>query len=121
MADGSETVSLPKDDPEVVAFLARRPKIGIDSEAGPTNVTSVPSSNSVNLDVKAVSASSSTPIQAPAAPVPPVRKGPPKRKPRQSLEAMSAALDKGKKMTTLEKVSLVLSLSTSVGLDWTCQ
>ena len=31
-------------------------------------------------------------------------KGPVRRKPRQSLEAMSAALDKGKKMTTLEKV-----------------
>lgn len=30
---------------------------------------------------------------------------PVKRKPRQSLEAMSAALDKGKKMTTLEKVN----------------
>ena len=29
----------------------------------------------------------------------------PKRKPRQSLEAMSAALSQGKKMTTLEKVT----------------
>jgi hypothetical protein len=34
----------------------------------------------------------------------PTGKGPPRRKPRQSLEQMSAALDKGKKMTTLEKV-----------------
>jgi hypothetical protein len=38
-------------------------------------------------------------------PLPPKVKGPIRRKPRQSLEAMSAALDKGRKMTTLEKVS----------------
>ena len=35
-------------------------------------------------------------------------KAPVKRKPRQSLESMSAALDKGKKMTTLEKVHPVI-------------
>ncbi|WWC59956.1 uncharacterized protein I303_102519 [Kwoniella dejecticola CBS 10117] len=46
-----------------------------------------------------------TPAPAPASTVGPSKpKGPPvRRKPRQSLEAMSAALDKGKKMTTLEK------------------
>ncbi|WVR04039.1 hypothetical protein IAU60_001038 [Kwoniella sp. DSM 27419] len=38
-----------------------------------------------------------------------VRKPPVRRKPRQSLEAMSAALDKGKKLTTLEKSAM----------DWT--
>lgn len=47
-------------------------------------------------------------------------KKPVRRKPRQSLEAMSAALDKGKKMTTLEKVSqwprMVL---TGCSLRWT--
>ena len=42
---------------------------------------------------------------ADAGPSKPKNKPPPRRKPRQSLEAMSAALDKGKKMTTLEKVS----------------
>ena len=37
-------------------------------------------------------------------PTAPLKRAPPRKKPRQSLEQMSAALDKGKKMTTLEKV-----------------
>lgn len=38
---------------------------------------------------------------------PPLRK-PMRKRPRQSLEAMAAGIDKGKKMTTLEKVGLCL-------------
>lgn len=34
----------------------------------------------------------------------PLRRGPLRKRPRQSLEAMAAAIDQGKKMTTLEKV-----------------
>jgi len=48
-----------------------------------------------------VSASEAAPVSTASKPK---AKGPVKRKPRQSLESMSAALDKGKKMTTLEKV-----------------
>lgn len=43
-------------------------------------------------------------IAANESPVKPLRKGPTRKRPRQSLEAMAAAIDKGKKMTTLEKV-----------------
>lgn len=38
-------------------------------------------------------------------PMKPQSKGPIKRKPRQTLEQLSAGLTGGKKMTTLEKVS----------------
>ncbi|ORX36424.1 bucentaur or craniofacial development-domain-containing protein [Kockovaella imperatae] len=62
-----ETVNLPADHPEAIAYLNKgRIEPTKSAQPGP-------------------------------------RKGPLKRKPRQSLEQMSAALDKGKKMTTLEK------------------
>ncbi|WVF66711.1 hypothetical protein IAT40_001453 [Kwoniella sp. CBS 6097] len=54
-------------------------------------------------------ASATTPAPA----VKPKPKGPVRRKPRQSLETMSAALDKGKKMTTLEKSQMDWKSHTS--------
>jgi hypothetical protein len=68
--------------------------------------TSSASSSNIASDVSPATASGST-VGAKAAPKG-KGKAPVKRKPRQSLESMSAALDKGKKMTTLEKVSLDL-------------
>lgn len=97
-AHSSETVSLPKDDPEVVAYLARQtqPEVKLPVETNGHSTT-----DNKEDPPKSIAEASYT-----AAPTNlPPRKGPLKRKPRQSLEAMSAALDKGKKMTTLEKVS----------------
>lgn len=108
-----ETVTLPADDPEAIAYLARdqsgisgTPVVGLegaDEAATSTTPGERDSLASRPAEVKtplisATSASSSSG----ATPLPP-KKGPPKRKPRQSLEQMAAALD-GKKMTTFEKV-----------------
>ena len=65
----------------------------LSSTAGDTGLTT-PSSASASADVSAPSTVNRVKGKAPA-----------RRKPRQSLESMSAALDKGRKMTTLEKVS----------------
>jgi hypothetical protein len=82
---------LPADDPEAVEYLkksegvspALKDTTGMEAKSGESNLSTaaLPQAKKPN------------------------GKGPPRRKPRQSLEQMSAALDKGKKMTTLEKVS----------------
>lgn len=67
----------------------------------PTPIPSAPSGQDKSTtDVKA-DVSVTTSVVVPSVATRP--KGPPRRK-RQTLEQMSAALDKGKKMTTLEKV-----------------
>jgi hypothetical protein len=87
----SETVMLPADHPDAIAHL----KKGSTSE----------SAESTTIDEAVKPQESEGATVADAGPSKPKSKPPPRRKPRQSLEAMSAALDKGKKMTTLEKVS----------------
>ena len=87
----SETVMLPADHPDAIAYL----KKGSTSKSA----DDVP----VEESEKPQKAEAATITDA--GPSKPKSKPPPRRKPRQSLEAMSAALDKGKKMTTLEKVS----------------
>lgn len=73
-----------KDDPEAVKLLAlqkaREEGAAVEGES---------------------SAASSSASPAPAG----KRRGPVRKRPRQSLEALAAAIDGGKKMTTLEKVS----------------
>lgn len=82
---------LPADHPDAIAYLKKGSKV--------ESVEHVPVEETSTSQTKegATSADSGTMV--------PKSKPPPRRKPRQSLEAMSAALDKGKKMTTLEKVS----------------
>ena len=105
-----------KDDPEAIAYLARIAKEG---HAAAGTIGSTASAVSTTQSAEQAPAPTPTPSAAPpvqaavaptsntsTAPVPP-KKGLIRRKPRQSLEAMSAALDKGKKMTTLEKVSSI--------------
>ncbi|KAK6906925.1 hypothetical protein I203_100914 [Kwoniella mangroviensis CBS 8507] len=111
-----EIVKLKKDDPETIAYLSKR-----DQDQDPNQTTSGSKEGTTNTsenqsDIPKDDHPSSIPTQgqqqqkspittsAPAPKPAPRPKGPPiRRKPRQSLEAMSAALDKGKKMTTLEK------------------
>ena len=87
----SETVMLPADHPDAIAYL-KKGSTSKSADDVPVEETEKPQ--------KAEAATI-----ADAGPSKPKSKPPPRRKPRQSLEAMSAALDKGKKMTTLEKVS----------------
>jgi hypothetical protein len=94
-----ETVQLPADHPEAVAYL----KKGLKSEE------TVTLSDFQTADQASLSMKPDTMASADAGLSKPRAKPPPRRKPRQSLEAMSAALDKGKKMTTLEKVSRTLN------------
>jgi hypothetical protein len=75
----SETVELKASDPEAVAFLAKE---------------SAPAEDTAPNELSAANSSSN----------PPPKLKPVRRKPRASLEAMSAAMSKGKKMSTLEKV-----------------
>ncbi|WWD16774.1 hypothetical protein CI109_101206 [Kwoniella shandongensis] len=122
-----ETAKLPASDPEVVAYLARQVEssttkadesdpsttniVGAISEATPMTsamVSNDPSSSTSNN----VQPSSTTPTIS-AHPAPRPKGPPPRRKPRQSLEQMSAALDKGKKMTTLEKSAMDWKSHTS--------
>lgn len=79
--NSSETIQLPANDPEVIRYLQQSKSAS--TGAAPAEVTTL----------------------AVEKPPLPQAKPPPRRKPRQSLESMSAALEKGKKMTTLEKVS----------------
>lgn len=72
------------------------------SPSGSGSVTPTHNGNGHTEAAAAVAA-----IESPSKlPTKPLRKGPLRKRPRQSLEAMAAAIDKGKKMTTLEKVSL---------------
>ncbi|KAK4683752.1 hypothetical protein P7C73_g6477, partial [Tremellales sp. Uapishka_1] len=91
-----ETVELPANDPEAIAFLAKK----ISSES--------PSQEAVASPIAEDSSASASLVETPATPAAakPKPKPAPRRKPRQSLEAMAAAIDKGKKMTTLEKSQL---------------
>lgn len=78
--------------------------------------------NGVSADANAGSAPEvkDTTPSAPTAPGPPLRR-PVRKRPRQSLEAMAAAIDAGKKITTLEKVSLQMGLhqlTNQSQMDW---
>lgn len=87
-ADRSETVKLRKDDPEAIKLLAlQREREANGQNGGAGESTS-----------DGASSSSASP-----APVGKPKRG--RKRPRQSLEALAAAIDGGKKMTTLEKVS----------------
>lgn len=91
----SETVMLPADDPEAVEYMKKSEGVspalknteGMEAKSGESSPLTAAGPSVANQAKK------------------PAGKGPPRRKTRQSLEQMSAALDKGKKMTTLEKVS----------------
>lgn len=86
---------LPADHPEAIAYL-KKEAMDKTPEVPPNDQEDTPHATDA-------------PPLIDAGPSKPKNKPPPRRKPRQSLEAMSAALDKGKKMTTLEKVSNVLA------------
>lgn len=104
----SETVRLPKGDPEAIKYLAQQAAEAKPQETAPTpqaaeTSAAAPEPTATTISSADASIAPSTAIAAPIAAPP--RRGPPMRKrPRQSLEAMAAAIDKGKKMTTLEKV-----------------
>ncbi|WVQ83552.1 hypothetical protein IAT38_005693 [Cryptococcus sp. DSM 104549] len=111
-----ETVKLPATDPEAVAYyakLAEKPMEG-ETKADPLNPESTPTPATTVAPPSASPAPPSSASPAPASSsAPPLRKGPPPRKKRQTLEQMSAALDKGKKMTTLEKSQMDWKSHTS--------
>lgn len=69
---------------------------------------SVPSTSELGNSGPSMEPSTSIPASKP------LPKGPIKRKPRQTLEQLSAGLTAGKKMTTLEKVSQPLLLLTTL-------
>lgn len=120
----SETVSLPETDPEAIAFLAKQkeeavtvaqpPPTSSPPASGPgapaaTTTMPMPEPAQTTAESAQAKASEISTLPTPSAPTAPATKpaakgGPPRRKPRQSLEAMASALGKGKKMTTFEKV-----------------
>lgn len=114
LISSSETVRLRASDPEAVAYLKRlAAKPGRDEDKSdsatkqplpqqetPTPVPSAPSGQDKSMTDAKADVSVATSVVAPSVAA---RPRPPRRK-RQTLEQMSAALDKGKKMTTLEKV-----------------
>jgi hypothetical protein len=85
------------DDPEAIAYSQGRVTELATDDTSHENTQDLHGAAPVSSE--AVAGPSKTTMQ---------HKKPVRRKPRQSLEAMSAALDKGKKMTTLEKVSLTI-------------
>lgn len=88
----------PKDHPEAIKYGA------VES------ATSAPAAAAVK----------DTTPSAPTAPGPPLRR-PVRKRPRHSLEAMAAAIDAGKKITTLEKVSFAAfgrELTRKSQMDW---
>lgn len=89
-----ETVKLPADDPEVIEYQKRN-----NADSGPQEVRLA-----MDADVETETPDNRRDLAS--GPSKSKAKPPARRKPRQSLEAMSAALDRGKKMTTLEKVRL---------------
>lgn len=115
LISSSETVRLRASDPEAVAYLNRlaaeaghdedksdsATKQPLPQQETPTPVPSAPSGQDKSMTDAKADVSVATSVVAPSVAARP--KGPPRRK-RQTLEQMSAALDKGKKMTTLEKV-----------------
>lgn len=135
----SETVSLPANDPEAIAFLRSQSSApsAPSTTAASTNPTlpagldnfSVPpdsfpevqpgQTDSLTTDSPAASTTDPAPppstTPAPRPPVP-VNKAAIRRKPRQSLEQMAAGL-KGKKMTTLEKASDCIQVRPETSAD----
>ncbi|OWZ70605.1 hypothetical protein AYX14_03987 [Cryptococcus neoformans] len=119
-----ETVRLRVSDPEAVAHLnslAAKPDLDEDKpdlatkqplSQQKTPTLPPPASRDPDKSTAAVNtnAPTSTSVVAPSVTARP--KGPPRRK-RQTLEQMSAALDKGKKMTTLEKSQMDWKSHTS--------
>ncbi|TYJ53536.1 hypothetical protein B9479_005805 [Cryptococcus floricola] len=97
-----ETVKLRASDPEAIAYFEKL-KNGDEKPV-------LPAEESVTKPETPLAETSASPV--PAAPQAPKPKGPPRRK-RQTLEQMSAALDKGKKMTTLEKSQMDWKSHTS--------
>lgn len=89
---------LPGNHPDAIAYLKKESQANLADDAD-----AVKAPDPISTGEPTASTSTS------AGPSKPKTKPPPRRKPRQSLEAMSAALDKGKKMTTLEKVSHIIS------------
>jgi hypothetical protein len=90
-------IMLPKDHPDAK-------KYAVEEEEGPAangeaSTVATPSSSEAGTPVSIDSAPSSSRPSGP-----PLRR-PMRKRPRQSLEAMAAAIDAGKKLTTLEKVS----------------
>lgn len=114
--DISETMVLPSDDPEAIAYLKREdkpPNVTNSNDEIPTATSTftgpiqTTQNESATGHITSASSSPAAPVPTTASTAAPAARprGPlQRRKPRQSLEAMSAALDKGKKMTTLEKV-----------------
>lgn len=92
----SETIKLPADDPEVVQYRRRQSQTLAPAETAAESVPEAVVDPASDLSRAKTESASDLPM--------PKAKPPPRRKPRQSLEALSAAIDKGKKMTTLEKV-----------------
>ncbi|WVQ73877.1 hypothetical protein IAR50_003458 [Cryptococcus sp. DSM 104548] len=92
-----EPVKLRASDPEAIAYLDKL-KNG-DQEPGVSIVEETVTESAVTETPVPETGSPALATSIAPAPKP---KGPPRRK-RQTLEQMSAALDKGKKMTTLEK------------------
>lgn len=100
----SETVRLPKDDPEAIKYLAQQ-AAEASSEASTSAAVSADGASPAPAATTSNGTAASEPQTQPRpAPARPLGRGPVRKRPRQSLEAMSAALDAGKKMTTLEKV-----------------
>ncbi len=100
----SESVMLPSTDPEAVAYLAQE---RVSTTNGPTSESTDPIRTPPTSTTSQIYSSMAAPQPFPpqtSIPSKPTPKPPVRRKPRQSLEQMSAALSSGKKMTTLEKV-----------------
>ncbi|WVN90398.1 uncharacterized protein L203_105634 [Cryptococcus depauperatus CBS 7841] len=95
-----ETVKVKTTDPEAMAYF--------NKSNGSCLVENKDSKEKPSSIAKVFKLPLTEPISGPFEGTPPIAttsrpKGPPIRKKRQTLEQMSAALDKGKKMTTLEK------------------
>ncbi|KAL1410214.1 hypothetical protein Q8F55_004219 [Vanrija albida] len=96
-----ETVRLPKDDPEAIKYLAAQAAESSAEASTPEASSSAGGAAAVAGTASSGAASEPQPQPRPAPSRP--GRGPVRKRPRASLEAMSAALDAGKKMTTLEK------------------
>ncbi|WWC68963.1 uncharacterized protein I206_102899 [Kwoniella pini CBS 10737] len=116
-----EIVKIRKDDPEAINYLTKQQKeIDIKENDGSQNgeINEMDLINKIDPAISITSNNQSSSIidnnESIKSPKPSLENinprskvgQPIRKKPRQSLEAMSAALDKGKKMTTLEKSQL---------------
>ncbi|ORY25267.1 bucentaur or craniofacial development-domain-containing protein [Naematelia encephala] len=124
-----ETVRLKATDPEAIAYLSSQSK-STETLASQSKSVDIPASqNNKSTETLTSQTNRSTSITKPATKEPSssssssvptlstIKPRPPlsgvKRKPRQSLETMASALDKGKKMTTLEKSKMDWANHTS--------